>query len=486
MVSARSPRHDRDVGANADQIRNLRRSVYTLAGILSIALAAAQYSGSLGPALVPSAPQTPAPVVVQTQKPFSIFDYIPVPSLSIPSASPEPMYGAKSFVPDVRLIKHALSLSTKSVALAPAEVKSTDKASKSHSHAHTAKSVGPTAHSLSLRNTDVGLTTLMNVSAMWSRSLRGALPKSGSTRGSTTATQEDCQCSYRDIIVADIKNVWGHALSSHTYADFLHFVRNQLIETVMLELRATANVAIEILSFGRNVTLAASSHAYTALDHLRNYTASGLTALHSYGSTVNTTASTQAAYESARKARSGLESLGAEGTKRSKDAVYQARAGLDHLIAEAKRLYGVPTSTEDNDARQVRQDIHAGSGKRDRFSRQWHRRHTGHGRSVAAPKLRDRHESAKKGPWSSRFYRSLHDVSSLVYCVQSGKADRSGRTSFRSIARDSVPRTQMHGRHDRYGQRHPHTYHLETSPNAKSLCIHISISLVTLVVQNVL
>lgn len=398
--------------------RSLRMSIIALTSLVSIAIATVQYSTTGHPV---AQPQTATP----DTRSYSILDYLSAPPISSSILSET---GSSSFIPDVRLIKNALSLSTKSVALAPAEVRSTVKAHKPQAQVPISRSAGPTADSLSLslRNTDVGLTTLSDVSAKWHKSLKdlvkGSVPKATEKASPPVNLTRQGECGYGQVLLSDLKSAWTRAISGFSYTDFIHFVRNQIFATIKAEINEAIYLAHEVSALSRNFTRLTASYllkgsvSVRALvdDEIRHIFVDKLGfdyhSLSAFNATRVRSAATKQAAQNARSGLNALSSQAAMGARFGKEAIYKARAGLDHLITEAQRLRK-GEGDEKEMPLPLKWECRAahGRGQNKGHPGRWSRRR-GNGRTATSPRLA-RRRSPTETSWRQRFFQAVHNVS---------------------------------------------------------------------------
>jgi hypothetical protein len=272
---------------------------------------------------------------VQTGKPFSIMDYLPASSsFSNPlfDSAPAP----SSIMPDVRLIKNALSLSTKAVPLLPdAKVDAQPKVPKVKAGVTGEAS---TSYAVALRNTEAGLMAFVQGST-WPLNRKVAKkPKPSDTPINSNET-------YGQMIISDIKAAWARTrtLSSYSHAEFIHYIRDQILATIQLEIQQALILARYVIQLSKNVTQSASQHlqrgnkhAIDMYEHLRAYTTS-----------INVTATTETATNHAKSGMEAVTSKAIMTSQKGKEAIQHARAGLDYLVAEAKRMRGETVETKE-------------------------------------------------------------------------------------------------------------------------------------------
>jgi hypothetical protein len=306
-------------------------SIFTLASLLGLVLATVRYSTT------PTSDTVTEPIAppVQTGKPFSIMDYLPASSsFSNPlfDSAPAP----SSIMPDVRLIKNALSLSTKAVPLASdAKVDTQAKVPKVKAGVTGEAS---TSYAVALRNTEAGLMAFVQGST-WPLNRKVAKkPKPSDTPITSNET-------YGQMIISDIKAAWAktRTLSSYSHAEVIHYIRDQILATIQLEIQQALILARYVIQLSKNVTQSASQHlqrgnkhAIDMYEHLMAYTTS-----------INVTATTETATNHAKSGMEAVTSKAIMTSQKGKEAIQQARAGLDYLVAEAKRMRGETGETKE-------------------------------------------------------------------------------------------------------------------------------------------
>jgi hypothetical protein len=145
------------------------------------------------------------------------------------------------------------------------------------------------------------------------------------------------------MMIFDIKTAWSRALSGFSHSDLVHFIQTQVLDTIKREIQEAIALAAQVLSLSKNATLATGRHLRKAAYKSSKHASTVYGNIKTYGRSVNVTATTQRAYDAAHAARSGLgvvSSQAAMTSQKGKEAIYKARAGLDYLIAEAKRVRG--------------------------------------------------------------------------------------------------------------------------------------------------
>jgi hypothetical protein len=145
------------------------------------------------------------------------------------------------------------------------------------------------------------------------------------------------------MIISDIKTAWSRALSGFSHSDLIHFIQTQVLDTIKREIQEAIALAAQVLSVSKKATFATGRHLRKAAYQSSKHVSTVYGDIKTYGKSVNVTATTQRAYDAAHAARSGLgvvSSQAAMTSKKGKEAIYKARAGLDYLIAEARRARG--------------------------------------------------------------------------------------------------------------------------------------------------
>jgi hypothetical protein len=357
--------------------RSFKMSILTLASLLGLVLATVRYS------IVPTSSSSSPEVIPTNQvKPFSILDYLPSTSMEAPS----------SIMPDVRLIKNALSLSTVRPTIKPAQ-----------SGANT-KSVATVAgtYSLALRNSEAGLIAfLQNSGHTWQRAKEMVRPSSPPP----IATQVPEVPTYGQIIYSDFKGAWSKTISTYSHAEFIHYIRNQIIATIQLEIQQALLLAAYLMELGKNVTKAATPYFQNGL----NRTVGMYDNVKSFGGSINMP-TTDLAASAAKAATDSVASKAVMTSQKGREAIQQARQGLEYLISEAKRRAG-PTSQEVS-----KEHLQGGKG---RFSGLRNKIRNHKGKAVQNPnrgtlnKLKEKKEKeiGKKMTVRERLMLALHNVS---------------------------------------------------------------------------
>lgn len=304
-------------------------SIFTLASLLGLVLATVRYSG---PA---SEPVTGVQPPVGQVKPFSILDYLSPSSLSTSLFDPAP----SSIMPDVRLIKNALSLSTKAAALVPAEVKSQAKTTPK-SKEKDGETVA--VNTLALRGDEAGLTAFLHgTGSTWQKARDMVMPSAPPVIVPSPVLTGAPVEGFGQIILGDIKSAWTRALSSYSHADFIHYLRIQILATIQLEIQQAILLAKYLVAISKNVSRTASPHIRKGADSiLRMYDNA-----RQYTQTINITASTDLAASRAKMGYENVSMKAAMTSQKGREAIKQARAGLEYLVAEARRKAGINTDS---------------------------------------------------------------------------------------------------------------------------------------------
>jgi len=300
-------------------------------------------------------------------------------------------------MPDVRLIKHALSLST---------VRPTTIPPKSEPGFKSVATVAGT-YSLALRNSEAGLIAfLQNSGSTWQRAKEMVRPSSPPP----VVTEIPEGSTYGQIIYSDFKAAWSKTLSTYSHAEFIHYIRNQIIATIQLEIQQALLLATYVLEVGKNATRAATPYFQQGL----NRTLGMYDNIKSFGGSINMP-TTDLAASAAKAATDSVASKAAMTSQKGREAIQQARQGLEYLIQEAKRRAG-PTSPE---ASKVTLQ-----GERGRFSGLKNKIRNHKGKAVQNPnrgiksksQMKEmREEKGKKMTMRERFMLALHNVSPLVH-----------------------------------------------------------------------
>jgi hypothetical protein len=365
--------------------RSSKLSILTLASLLGLVIATVRYS------IIPSSsPPTSQEVMATNQvKPFSILDYLPSTSMEAPS----------SIMPDVRLIKNALSLST---------VRPTIKPLKSEPGSKSVATVAET-YSLALRNSEAGLIAfLQNSGSTWQRAKEMVRPSTPPP----VVTEIPEGPTYGQIIYSDLKTAWSKTLSTYSHTEFIHYIRNQIIATIQLEIQQALILTTYLLEVGKNVTRAATPYFQQGL----NRTQGMYDSLKTFGGSINMP-TTDIAASAAKAATDSVASKAATTSQKGREAIQQARQGLEYLIQEAKRRAG-PTSPE-----ALKEEV--GSG---RFSGLKNKIRNHKGKAVQNPnrgistKSKSKfqmnskgEEMGKKMTMRERLMLALHNVSPLAH-----------------------------------------------------------------------
>jgi len=305
------------------------------------------------------------------------------------------MEAPSSIMPDVRLIKNALSLST---------VRPTIKPIQSGTDAKSIATVAGT-YSLALRNSEAGLIAfLQNSGHRWQRAKEMVRPSTPSP----VTTQISEGPTYSQIIYSDLKTAWSKTLSTYSHTEFIHYIRDQIIATIQLEIQQALILATYLIEAGKNATRAATPYFQQGL----NRTQRMYDNLKSFGSSINMP-TTDIAASAAKAATDSVASKAAMTSQKGREAIEQARQGLEYLIQEAKRRAG-PTSPET-----MKEEVGRG-----RFSGLKNKIRNHRGKAVQNPnrgiksksQMKEmREEKGKKMTMRERFMLALHNVSPLIH-----------------------------------------------------------------------
>jgi len=305
------------------------------------------------------------------------------------------MEAPSSIMPDVRLIKHALSLSTVRPTIKPVQ-----SGPESQSVAKVAGS-----YSLALRNSEAGLIAfLQNSGSTWQRAKEMVRP----SPPPPVATGIPEEPTYGQIIYSDFKAAWSKTLSTYTHAEFIHYLRNQIIATIQMEIQQAILLATYLLEVGKNVTRAATPYFQNGY----NRTLGMYDNIKSFGGSINMP-TTDIAASAAKAATDSVASKAAMTSQKGREAIQQARQGLEYVIQEAKRRAG-PTSPEVS-----KEDVRGAKG---RFSGLKNKIRNHKGKAVQNPNrgiksnshMKEmREEKGKKMTMRERFMLALHNVSPL-------------------------------------------------------------------------
>jgi hypothetical protein len=320
-------------------------------------------------------------------KPFSILDYLPSTSMEAPS----------SILPDVRLIKNALSLST---------VRPTIKPLTPEPGSKSVATVAET-YSLALRNSEAGLIAfLQNSGDRWQRAKEMVRP----SPPPPIVTEVPEGPTYGQIFYSDLRAAWSRTLSTYSHTEFIHYIRNQIIATIQLEIQQALLLATYLLEVGKNATRAATPYFQQGL----NRTQGMYDNIKSFGGSINMP-TTDIAASAAKAATDSVASKAAMTSQKGREAIQQARQGLEYLIQEAKRRAG-PTSQEVS-----KEEIRGG---RERFSGLRNKIRNHKGKAVQNPNMgmkstslmtEMREEKGKKMTMRERLMLALHNVSPLIH-----------------------------------------------------------------------
>jgi hypothetical protein len=311
-------------------------SILTLASLLGLVLATVRYSSPSSETVTEV--QTPVAQV----KPFSILDYLSPSSLSTSLFDPTP----SSIMPDVRLIKNALSLSTKSVGLAPAEIKSQVKT------AFKDGEKGTGSNAVALRGGEAGLTAfLQGSSSTWQKARDMVMPSTPPVVVPKSINDSKSQLqTYGQMIIGDIKAAWTRTLSTYSHADFIHYARNQIMATIQLEIQQAILLAKYLVEVSKNVSEATRPYFQQGANQvLKTYHD-----VKSYTTSINITASADIATSRAKSGYENVTSKAAMTSQKGREAIQQARAGLEYLVSEARRKAGIVPDSDSIKSRPVK------------------------------------------------------------------------------------------------------------------------------------
>jgi hypothetical protein len=341
-------------------------------------------------------------------KPFSILDYLPSSSL---------MEAPSSIMPDVRLIKNALSLSTKA---SPPSVSEVQQPPKSELKPRSGN------YAVALRNSEAGLMAFLQASeAGWQRARDMVRPSTP-----VVTPIEDESRGYGEMILGDLKTAWSKALSSYSHAEFIHYLRDQIIATIQLEIQQALILATYLMEIGKNATKAAKPYIHRGVEHATILY--GHMRLYSPSIKMPTT---DIAASVAKAATDTVTSKAIMTSQKGKEAIRQARLGLQYLVAEAKRRAG----TDIEAPVKVESDVKQNQGQGGRFSELRNEIRTHRGKAVQNPRkgmLNPKDKGTekvteKRMTMRERLLLALHNVSypfhvhSLVDCCST-----SGRFAF--------------------------------------------------------
>jgi len=307
------------------------------------------------------------------------------------------MEAPSSIMPDVRLIKNALSLSTVRPTIKPVQ---SDPESQS-----VAKVAG--SYSLALRNSEAGLIAFLQSSgSTWQRAKEMVRPSSPPP----VVTEIPEGPTYGQIFYSDVKTAWSKTISSYSHTEFIHCIRNQIIATIQMEIQQALLLATYLLEVGKNVTKAATPYFQNGF----NRTQGMYNNIKLFGGSINMP-TTDIAASAAKAATDSVASKAAMTSQKGREAIQQARQGLEYLIQEAKRRAG-PTSQEAS-----KDDVRGAKG---RFSGLKNKIRNHKGKAVQNPnrgiksnsQMKEmREEKGKKMTMTERLMLALHNVSPLVH-----------------------------------------------------------------------
>jgi hypothetical protein len=245
-------------------------------------------------------------------------------------------------MPDVRLIKNALSLSTKSVGLAPAEIKHQAKTTSKNGEKGTG------SHAVALRGGEAGLTAFLHgSSSTWQKARDMVMPSTPPIvvpKFINNSKGKGQSQTYGQMIIGDIKAAWTRTLSTYSHADFIHYIRNQIMATIQLEIQQAILLAKYLVEVSKNVSEATRPFLQQGANQvLKTYHD-----VRSYTTSINITASADIATSRAKSGYENVTSKAAMTSQKGREAIQQARAGLEYLVSEARRKAGIlpDSSTE--------------------------------------------------------------------------------------------------------------------------------------------
>jgi len=302
------------------------------------------------------------------------------------------MEAPNTIMPDVRLLKNALSLSTK---VSPPIV----------SNVQQQESKGRTGnYAVALRNSEAGLISfLQNSGSTWQRAKE--MVRSSPPPPIITPSPVQSMGSGQ-IILSDLKNAWSKTktISTYSHAEFIHYIRNQIIATIQLEIQQAVLLATYLFEVGKNVTRATTPYLCKGV----NKTLGMYDKIKTFGGSINMP-TTDLAASAAKAATNSVASKAAMTSQKGKEAIIKARAGLEYLVNEAKRRAG-PLSTQE-----VKEEVQGG-----RFSGLRNKIRTHRGKAVQNPrtlskvKVEDKMGRGKIMTIKERLMLALHNVSPLL------------------------------------------------------------------------
>ena len=366
-------------------------SIFTLASLLGLVMATVRYSFAPASSSASASASTPEsiPTPAVQVKPFSILEYLPSSSL---------MEAPSSILPDVRLIKNALTLSSK--ALPP---------TISNVPPPTSKSKEEGDYAVALSDSDYGLMTfLQNSGSTWRKAKEMVSPSSPIA---TPVAEGSRVYGYGGIMLSDLKAAWSKTISSYSHAEFIHYLRDQIIATIQLEIQQAIILAKYLVGVGRNASRVATPYILTGynqtvtiLNHLKSYSALRMP-------------TTDIAVEAARTGLDSVTSKAAMTSQKGREAIQQARAGLDYLVSEARRRARA-SSSHIPDQGQGQVGLNEKSGGKFSSLKNKIRNHRGKAIqnprkavSVDHPNVKEKGE--RKMNMKERFMLALHNVSPL-------------------------------------------------------------------------
>jgi hypothetical protein len=309
------------------------------------------------------------------------------------------MEAPSSIMPDVRLIKNALSLAT---------VRPTIKPLKPEPGSKSVATVAGT-YSLALRNSEAGLIAfLQNSGDRWQRAKEMVRP----SPPPPVVTEIPEGPTYGQIIYSDLKAAWSKTLSTYSHTEFIHYIRNQIIATIQLEIQQALLLATYLLEVGKNATRAATPYLQQGLNRSQGMYDN----LKSFGGSINMP-TTDIAASAAKAASNSVASKAAMTSQKGREAIQQARQGLEYLIQEAKRRAG-PTSQA------ISKEQVPGAMGRGKFLGLKNKIRSHKGKAVQnpnrgikskSPMKEMREEKGKKMTMRERLMLALHNVSPLIH-----------------------------------------------------------------------
>jgi len=195
-----------------------------------------------------------------------------------------------------------------------------------------------------------------------------------------------------------------------------------------LEIQQAILLVIYLMEVGKNATRAATPYFQNGI----NRTLGMYDNLKSFGSSINMP-TTDIASSAAKAATDSVASRAAMTSQKGREAIQQARQGLEYLISEAKRRAG-PNSPE------ISKEESLGRADRGRFSELRNKIRNHKGKAVHNPnrgslttsKFQKEKEIGKKMTMRERFTLALHNVSphsTLTLLIRDG-GSTTGRYAF--------------------------------------------------------